>query len=934
MTGLIGVALATPFTLTVENGRAVARLEEPVGGPVDPEWVEAVLEDAVGASPGHVRGTTVLAFDPSLGDWVRLQDQVPEVAPVEERHAFVMPADNPGAADGALSGKAVYLSQCHGWIWNGASFGTQRGVFHETVEDFHNPEGLNQFLTAYLENAGARVYTVKERDTGTLSAVVDDADGGYTETGSGFTPGLPGYGHQATYAYGVNPFAQGTTRTFSAHGGAIASWQPDVPADGYYNVYVSWDALAGNAPDAHYRLVHPGGALHRYFDQRVHGSTWQYVDRLWLTAGQSLIVELIGDSPGSGTTLSADAVRIGGGLGVVSRGGVTTGRPRWEGGAVQGVQYLGAPSSIYDPNTNGDGTDPTARSRWADWEHPANEEAVYVSWHSNGFNGTARGTSVHYAGGGADTTDAAECSAGPAVTGSYTLADLLQSEIVGQIHGRWDATWNDRGTKTDCFAEVNPAHNNEMPSALVELGFHDNVDDAAALKSPVFRRMASRAMARAIVRYFAGQDGVPPVFAPEPPTHVSAVHDATGIRLSWQAGPSGGLDGDPATGYLVFASADGRSWNDGIAVTGTTTVLTPPAGARFWRVVAVNDGGQSFPSQVVGATWTGTAARVLVVNAFDRLDAGLLPRETVSGVGTVRRMFLDEVNDGALVARYGTAIAAAGWTFDAVSDEALPPLAPYDVVVWATGEESTIDETFSDAQQLVVSDYLNQGGALIASGAEILWDLDERGSVTDQTFASTVLGATMGSDAASSSQVTGTGLLTGLDLTFGDGAYPVEFPDTLVTTGTTLATYGAGTEVAAARSGDVVLFGFPLEAVDDLAVLSDVFQALLPALGGPAPVTPPPVTPPPVTPVPTPPPPTPPPPPGPVTPPPVTPPPPEPTPPPDPNEPPPTAQPPREEPTGRRVPLSDLGGGCANAPAATGVLGWLPVRRRSPPQSD
>ena len=52
-----------------------------------------------------------------------------------------------------------------GWIWYDSlgRFSTQRGNLYSTVEDFHNPEGANQYLIRYLENAGAMVYTAKER---------------------------------------------------------------------------------------------------------------------------------------------------------------------------------------------------------------------------------------------------------------------------------------------------------------------------------------------------------------------------------------------------------------------------------------------------------------------------------------------------------------------------------------------------------------------------------------------------------------------------------------------------------------------------------------------------------------------------------------------------------------------------------------------------
>lgn len=927
----LALARETPFTTRLRGDAFEAVLREPVG-PVFPEGRhEDLLEAATALAPLGARTVRLIGIDAETGREVPVLDRLPHIPPLPDDEVALAPADNPGAADGALTGKAVYLSQCHGWLWGGSAFGLQRPVLHETVEDLHNPEALNQYLTAALENAGARVYTVKERDLQTASTIVDDGEAGYTETGTGFVAGLAGWGRQATYAYGQDPFDAGGTRSFPADGGGTATWSPTVPEDGYYAVYVSWDALSGNAPDAHYRIVHPGGVIDRWFDQRVHGSTWQYVERLWLTAGSSLTVELIADSASSGTTLSADAVRIGGGMETITRGGVSTGRPAWESGGILGAQRLGAPPSVYDPSNDGNGSDPSSRSRWADWEHPTGEDAVYLSWHSNATAaGNARGTSTYYAGGGADSPDSPACSAS-AVSGSYTLADFVQSELIDQFRGRWEPTWRDRGVLTACFAEVNPSRNDEIPSVLVELAFHDNATDASFLKHPVFRRDSARAMARGILRYFAQQDGVAPVYPPEAPVGISALHDpAGGIRLSWEPGPSGGVDGDAPTGYLVFSSADGKSWDTGFAVTGTTTVVTPPYGARFWRVVATNDGGQSFPSEVVGASYNADGyARVLVVGAFDRLDRGLLPLEGVGAGSPVRRMWLDRVNDGTIVVPHGLGIVGGGWTFDSASDEALSgiDLTAYDVVVWAAGEESTIDESVSSSQQTLLSAYVNQGGGLLVSGAEVLWDLDANGSTTDQTFASDVLGASMQADAASTTTAVGQGVLAGVTLSFGAGPYPVEWPDVLSSTRTTIATYAAG-EIAGVIGNDVAMFGFPLDAVDDPAQLDAFFAALLPELGGPAPTTPPPVTPPPVTPLPTPPPPTP------TDPQPTD---PEPTEPeptePEPTEPEPTDPEPtdpavdtdRPPPTARRVPLSligDRGCGCASAvPAPLGLVG-------------
>lgn len=815
---LCGPAWAAPYAVVVD---AV---------PEDRDAYDALLEDLAGRSPADATGSRVFVREGAA--LVPVDERLPLPPSIDKPEPRAAPADHPGDTPGALTGKAVYLSQCHGWIWYDSlgTFSTQRGDVHDTVEDFHNVEAADQFLTAYLENAGAAVYTAKERDPNPEWAVVDDGDPAYEEVGDGFSDGPPGYGHQDTWVYGENPFETGGTRRFPASGGGVARWTPTVPSDGWYAVYVSWDSAADNARDAHYRVIHRGGTIDRRFDQTVHGSTWQYVETLWLPAGEGgLVVELVGDAT-SGTYVSADAVRIGGGVGVVERHGELHGRPRFEEGAILATQFNGAPPEVYDPYDDGDGSDPSSRSLWAAWEHPDGEDAVYLSWHSNACDECgARGTSVY--------TYDPDCSAGPPADGSEDFAELLQEELI-DAGTSWDPTWEDRGTRSDCFSEVNPALNDEMPSALVELAFHDTLEDAEALKDPRFRDLAARAMYRAIVRFFAARDGASPVYLPAPPEAVAVTHGDDGrLVVSWRPGPSGGLDGDPASAYVVQTSSDGRSWDAGFSVTGTSTTLDTAAGEAVWvRVSAENDGGRSFPSDVVGGRRSpdGVPA-ALIVAAFDRLDTGMLTWESPSSsLDGVVRMNVRRMNDGTVAVAHGEAIGAAGWPYDVVTDDALDgvDLSAYRLVVWATGEESTADETFSTEQQAALRAFVSGGGALWASGAEILWDLDEKGTDDDRAFAADVLGAALADDDAGSEVAVGEGLLAGLSFDFSEAAgspYPVEWPDVLTTERDVIASYESG-GVAAAIGDRVVLFGFPFEAIGDPTARATAAARLLSAL--------------------------------------------------------------------------------------------------------
>src|SRR4030042_778917 len=95
--------------------------------------------------------------------------------------------------------------------------------------------------------------------------VVDNNDSspGYVETGTWSNSSLAGYanGH-IPYVTGQDPFSLGTNRLAACVVGnptATATWIPNIPATGWYNVYVSHGAYSNRSPQANYRLSHSGG---------------------------------------------------------------------------------------------------------------------------------------------------------------------------------------------------------------------------------------------------------------------------------------------------------------------------------------------------------------------------------------------------------------------------------------------------------------------------------------------------------------------------------------------------------------------------------------------------------------------------------------------------------------------------------------------------
>jgi hypothetical protein len=98
------------------------------------------------------------------------------------------------------------------------------------------------------------------------------------------------------------------------------------------------------------------------------------------------------------------------------------------------------------------------------------------------------------------------------------------------------------------------------------------------------------------------------------------------------------------------------------------------------------------------------------------------------------------VNAFDYVVPHGRAISDFGMAFDSCQNEAVAngqvALTAYPIVIWASGQESTADETFSAAEQARVAEFRNGNGNFFVSGSEIAWDLDRASGPTaaDRAF--------------------------------------------------------------------------------------------------------------------------------------------------------------------------------------------------------
>lgn len=822
-------------------------------GTFTPEKAQDLADLCLGLSrlAPQITQHVLMVRDPASGRFETLDFFLPKPDPVPQKDSEMEAAPTPratgqppgggqGQPTGFLTGKSVFVNPGHGWYYNTstASWITQRTLGNYMIEDHSNAEAVLTYLTRYLWNAGAGVYPCRERDMGSQMALVNDGGAGYSETGSWSTVTNAG-----AYGGSYRRAAASATET------ATATFTPTVPADGEYEVYLWYYGTAENVTNAEVTVRHTGGSTTILLNQERDGATFKNLGRFFFRAGSNPAtgsVVLSNRSNQAGGFIAADAVRFGGGIGAERPFGEpsASGKPRFEEAGPYYASFMGCATCT--------SSTVTAMPRFVTWERENWEDALYLSWHSNATGGapTSRGTmSFAYASGGWD-------AGFDGIPGGLELRNAVHAEIVADLRAGYDAAWPDWGLHTNWYGEINPTYNSEMPSALFEMAFHDNATDAAHLRNPVFRQIVARAVYQGVVKYFATRDAASYTLLPESPTHFSARNDGTGkVLLAWNAPPSSshaGLYGDPATGYRVYRSVDGRGFDNGVAVAGTTFTDTAiaPGQTVFYKVSATNAGGESFPTETLAARSGLGLAPVLIVSGFDRIDASLavVTTDPQSG-GTLHRGVVDQMNSYRYMVPFGKAVAAFGIAFDTCSDEAVVagsvPLAPYRAVLWYCGEESSADVTLSATTRSLLQTYLDGGGNLFTSGSEIGWDLDYLAN--GASFYNGYLKADYAGDDAGTYATTplAGGIFAGnAAFSFDDGThgeYDCTYPDQLTPLGGAVACLaysgGSGGTAALQFSGafKVVTFGFPFETIVGEAARAETMADIL-AFFGLAPV--------------------------------------------------------------------------------------------------
>ena len=548
-----------------------------------------------------------------------------------------------------LSNRHIALWASHGryydqkkgfWKW-------QRPNLFCTTEDLFTQTIVVPYLIPMLENAGATVFTPRERDWQTKEIIVDN-DKGVSAEGSWYgehtekepwtDTGERGFGFRnGILRDGENPFTMGTARmirTTKKEDKAIAIWQPNFKEEGRYAVYVSYQTMPKSVDDAHYIVRHKGQETHFIVNQKMGGGTWVYLGTFDFDKGENPFncVALTNQSKRKGV-VTADAVRFGGGMGNIERGGDISHMPRCLEAARYYAQWAGAPYSIYGNKT---GTD--------DYAEDINTRSLMTNWLAGGspYVPTKEGKKVPIELSLAVHSDAGYERDGKSLVGSLAICttsfndgrlnsgisrfasqdfiEALRSNVTRDLSKKYKR-WNWRYLWDRNYSETRLP---EVPSAIIETLSHQNFPDMKLGQDPNFKFTMARSIYKTILRYVSQMHRRPCIVQPLQPNLFKATLTGDNkVRLSWKAQDDELEPTAVPTSYNIYVAAGTGGFDNGTNVRGTSYTMELEPGVMYrFKVTAVNRGGESFPTSTLSAYYQpGATKTAMVINGFSRLSA-------------------------------------------------------------------------------------------------------------------------------------------------------------------------------------------------------------------------------------------------------------------------------------------------------------------------
>lgn len=731
----------------------------------------------------------------------------------------------------------IALWASHGYYYESTldRWECQRARLFGTVEDVLTTTYILPYLVPMLENAGANVFLPRERDT-QINEVIVDNDKSTGQSEFILSPRVDykivkgGFLKKDTLFSNENPFIMGTSISYSASTniGKVATLVPEIPEKGKYAVYVSYLQNTENNTGVKYSVNHLGGESIFLINQRIGGSTWIYLGTFDFGAGKSPELGSVSIFSNKNQTgpISIDAVRFGGGMGSVARrpsneaipnvksvnsvsavkvDGTkinpdhfrwkTSGKPRYMEGARYFLQYSGMPDSlVYSINKtkNDYNDDYQSRGAWVNYligeskngeskqKIPGLNIPIDLSFalHTDAgvtVNDSVIGTLGIYS----SVTDNGFFPNGQSKLANRDFTDMVQSQVVDDIRALYNPKWTRRAMWNRKYSEaVRP----NVPSLLLELLSHQNLADMKFGLDPQFRFAICRSIYKGMLKFQSFQEGRAYVVQPMPVNDFSIINlQGKIVSLSWKpvldpleitARPSS---------YKVYKRAGEGGFDNGLMINDTSLVVELDEYDKLYsfKVTAINDGGESFPSEILSVGLKSeNSLTVLVVNGFDRVsapsffdsgkmagiswwdDPGVPDHCEIGFIGAQydynrKSEWLDDDSpgwgasygnmEGKIISGnsfdypyiHGQAIMAAGYSFVSISKKAFSNPAfntsPYQTADIILGEEKSTPTHIDKGQynftiytpdfQNKIKEIANHGGSIFMSGAYVGADL-------------------------------------------------------------------------------------------------------------------------------------------------------------------------------------------------------------------
>lgn len=786
---------------------------------------------------------------------------------------FVTPLDANKRYKKGLDGNIIAVWPSHGlyfenqlnrWEW-------QRGRLMQTVEDMYTHSYMIPFIMPMLENAGAYVWDARERDTHNIGAVVDNDGGqaqkGYAELNNGksWTAGNGnGFAYaRATYKDFENPFEEGTYRqvevTKDKNKQSYATWSVDMPEAGTFAVYISYKTLPGSVRDALYTVNSLAGSQQFTVDQTMAGGVWVYLGSFPLKKGlNENVVTLSNLSKAKNGVVTADAIRVGGGKGnIVRRVALPTPENKALAQEQKNERYLGKEGVQYDYIGSGDYPWFTIGSRyylqWAGFPASVYSESQGINDYTDDYR--SRGEWVNYLAAGSqvipnkkglnvpvdlsfclhtdagvtpddktvgtltiystrkDGKDFGNYEDGTPRIMSRNFGNFIATEVTNDIRAKYDKDWARRGLWDRSYYEARVP---EVPALLIELLSHQNFADMKLGLDPMFRFDVSRAFYKGMLKFLAARDGKEYVVQPLP-VNSFAINDlgAGKFALVWKPTADALSENADAKQYIILERVGGidEGFKE-IAIVNTPSyeVTIRDNKVHSYRIIAMNEGGRSFPSETLSlGVAPSSKGTVAVVNAFDRVSApdwfeageiGGFLDEKDHGVPYIQQInylgaqyefrrekeWKDDDNPGFGASRsnhetqviagntfdfpiiHGEALMTAGYSFVSCSAKALADgianfgsdVKAMDIIAGkqkttmvATNDYGTRHTLFPEALRNAVTAFTQGGGNVLLTGAFVGTDVMDNpaGDTTAVKFAKEVLGYQL--HASRSAQISG-----------------------------------------------------------------------------------------------------------------------------------------------------------------------------------